>query len=220
MSVMQTEWFPPSRAALAQLWHSRTTMTRDGSTQQIVCSLLDVACNTSGHLSLPCAIADEADQIQAFLNSHCFDDRPQLFFRLLLILLDEFTECLCKATVLCGAKKKSLKQPDLLSIWTNHYAKHRQAIIIQHHAEHYFTEDLTACLRLSPLGMKILPIDTEWLKKNPSANLEDANADKRAVIVVPKLSEFVAVAIDLYVEFVNFCKSNPAALERFHSLHH
>jgi hypothetical protein len=215
-------WFTPARENLLRLWERDTVFTcPDGSVESLACSILRVVDRKTGHLSIACSLHSEADQIEKLLNTTCFDGDPVVFFRLLLFLLDEFTarmhECY---QVLSG--KRGPKQPVLISIWTNRYAKHRTAILIQHHAQHLFLDEPRHAAAVSSLLKleKILFIDTSWLKTNLKPDLPTANRDQHAVVLVPKLSEFVTEAIQYYAAFRTFACSDPKALEQFQSPHH
>lgn len=215
-------WFKPIRENLLNEWQTKTEVASpDGDPEPMACSILQAVNTATGHLSLACSLQSEAEQIEKLLNTTCFDDDPVVFFRLLLFLLDEFTARMQECYGLLGLRKAP-KQPILISIWTNRYAKHRTAILIQHHAQHlfedepYFTGARTA---LDALG-KITFVDTEWLKSNQRVNLASANQDQQAVVIVPKQIEFLKDAIQYFSDFRSYACSNPKALEQFQSPHH
>jgi hypothetical protein len=119
-------------------------------------------------------------------------------------------------------KRPGPKQPESISIWTNRYAKHRTAILIQHHAQHLFEDETRFSVALNSLRARgrIAFVDTAWLKTNQGVDLTSANRDQQSVVVVPKLAGFLVDAIGYYGAFRGYACSVPKALEQFQSPHH
>ena len=90
------------------------------------------------HLSLPCSLAREADEIGLFLKSPRYGDNPIIFLRLYLILLSEFCGGLSDVANLIGIKVGS--PPKKISVWCNKFAKHRLNILVQHHPLYLFAD--------------------------------------------------------------------------------
>jgi hypothetical protein len=215
-------WFPELRESLIAEWQNQTTIpSPHGGTDSLACSLLHSINPSTGHLSIACSLSSETDQIEKLLTTDCFNDDPVLFFRLLLFLLDEFTARLEECYCLLGHPSVP-KQPSLISIWTNRYAKHRTTIAIQHHAQHVFSDD-PCCdrhLRIAKTKASLTIIDTDWLKTNTKVNISVANQSGHAIVVVPKFWSFVVETINYYRAFRDYACSNPRMLQQFQSPYH
>jgi hypothetical protein len=215
-------WFESVRSGLRSEWQTKTVVkSTAGGIESLACSLLQAVDTGTGHLSLACSLNSEADQIEKLLDTTCFDDDPVLFFRLLLFLLDEFTARMQECYRLIG-KHPAPKQPDLISVWSNRYAKHRTTILIQHHAQHVFEDEPRFGVTIDTLQKhgKIEFIDTNWLKANPKADPVSANRDLHSVVVIPQLIHFLTGAIRYYADFRAQACSLSRALEQFQSPHH
>ena len=136
-------------------------------------------------------------------------------------MLDEFTARLEECYGLFG-QKPIPKQPSLISVWTNRYAKHRTAILIQHHAQHLFFNDPKSAEVIGKLKVRgdVVFIDTDWLKANPEANPAVANQNHHAVVIVPQLEDFLLDVISYYAKFRDDACANAKQLEQFQSPHH
>ena len=215
-------WFKSLRENLLNEWQTKTVVASSaGDVETMACSILQAVKRATGHLSLACSLQSEAEQIEKLLNTTCFDDDPVVFFRLLLFLLDEFTARMQEFYGLLG-KHNAPKQPILISIWTNRYAKHRTAILIQHHAQHLFEDEPRFAAAMTSLHArgKTTFVDTAWLKASPSVDLASANQDQQAVVIVPRQIEFLKDAIQYFSDFRGYACSNSKALEQFQSPHH
>ena len=215
-------WFRPVRENMLNEWQTKTTITSsEGAVDSLACSLARAVNLSAGHLSISCSLHNEANQIEKLFLTTCFDDDPVLFFRFFLFLIDEFTARLEDCYKLLGKIPKP-KQPDLISIWTNRYAKHRTAILIQHHARHLFFDDLHTDQTIEKLKCEgnVVFIDTNWLKRNPEADPSSANQNLKAVLIVPRFNEFFSATIDYYSLFRDFACSKPIELAQFQSPHH
>lgn len=215
-------WFPGVRTSLHNEWQAKTKIrSPDGEWDTLACNLHHAVPKQGGHLSIACSLNDETDQLVKVLQSTCYDDDPVLFFRVFLFLIDEFSARLEECYPLLG-HVPATKQPELISVWTNRYAKHRTAILIQHHALHVFLDD--------PRGQRVVPvllqqphvmvIDTDWLKAHQKPEPLDAKAPRHAVVIIPPLSEFLNLTIGYYRAFWQFACSVPKALDQFQSPHH
>lgn len=217
-----SKWFPKLRESLHAEWQVQTVIpSPHGGTDSLACSLLHAINPSTGHLSLACSLSSETDQIEKLLTTVCFDDDPVLFFRLLLFLLDEFTARLEECFCLLGHPSPP-KQPSLISVWTNRYAKHRTAILIQHHAQHVFSDDPNCdeFLFEAEAEANLIIIDTAWLKTNTKVNIPVANQGRHAFVIVPELRSFVIEAANYYRAFRDYACANPRMLEQFQSSHH
>ena len=218
-------WFKAIREDLLNEWQTKTIVTVPaGDVETLACSIHQAANKATGHLSLACSLQTEAEQIEKLLTTTCFDDDPVLFFRLLLFLLDEFTARMEECYGLLG-KPSAPKQPVLISVWTNRYAKHRTAILIQHHAQHLFEDEPGFVIVMNSLLArgKITFVDTEWLKTHSRvdmASANQANQDQQVVVIVPRQTGFLNDAIQYFTHFCAYACSNPKALEQFQSPHH
>jgi hypothetical protein len=215
-------WFAAVRSRLLNEWQTKTVVSSGkGDVESLACSILQAVNISTGHLSLACSLQSEAAQIEKLLNTICFDDDPVLFFRLFLFLLDEFTDRMQECSNLIQ-QRAFPEQPKLISVWTNRYAKHRTAILIQHHAQHLFEDEPefgAAIAKLKKHG-KIEFIDTAWLKTPQKADIAGANRDLQSVVIIPPLIHFLLEAIQYYSDFRQFACSAPKALEQFQSEHH
>jgi hypothetical protein len=215
-------WFEAVRINLLVEWQKSTVIDNGkGDVESLACSILQAANVGTGHLSVACSLNNEAEQIEKLLTTTCFDDEPVVFFRLLLFLLDEFTARMQECSNLIQ-NRAFPRQPVLISVWTNRYAKHRTAILIQHHAQHLFEDEPRFGAALASLRKhgKIQFIDTSWLKAHAKADIAGANRDIQSVVIVPPLIDFLTAAIHYYSDFRNFACSIPKALEQFQSPHH
>lgn len=215
-------WFEPVRVNLLSEWQTKTVIDDGkGNLEPLACSLLQFVNTATGHLSLACSLHGEAEQIEKLLSTPCFDDDPVVFFRLLLFLLDEFTARMKECSKLFG-KDPFPKQPTIISVWTNRYAKHRTALLVRHHAQHLFEDEPrfnTALTGLNKHG-KIELINTEWLKAHRTADIPGANRDLQSLVLIPPLTQFLTAAIGYYGDFLHFACLMPQALEQFQSPHH
>jgi hypothetical protein len=180
------------------------------------------------HLSLPCSLLSEANEIASFLSVSCFADDPAIFLRLYLIILSEFVGQLDQAAKLMGLGLR--KKPRHVCLWANRWAKHRLRILLQHHPLMAFADqygdrwsEADARFRVEPLvddcgnQLSVRIIDTRWLEQNQHSGLEEANGPGRSIILVPPLSTFLDEVIQYFREFVDKCLEDPARIRRFES---
>lgn len=215
-------WFKPAREALLESWLTKTAVASpDDGEDSLACSLVHAVKKDAGHLSIACSLDSEADQIEKLLKTTGFDDDPVFFFRVFLFLFDEFTARLEECYRLLKHKPVP-KQPELISVWTNRYAKHRTAILIQHHAQHLFRDDPKNAEAIQKLNVSssVTFIDTDWLKANRKADPVAANQNRHAVVIVPPLIDLQSAAIEYFIGFRNVAYANANQLEQFQSPHH
>lgn len=225
------DWFRACRDRLYHRWDSTTGHGGTRCSGRWACEIYSHCRTCDEHLSLPCSLAAEAEEIGLFLKSPDFSDRPVTFLRLFLILLSEFTGGLCDVAGLIGVKLG--KPPKDVSVWCNRFAKHRLNILVQHHPLYVFADSYgeawkafepmlpTKCL-VDRCGnrRKLALIDYSWLTDSPRASdLTLANADAQAVIVVPPLIQFLDSTMDYFREFVDACVENSELVKRFESAH-
>jgi hypothetical protein len=225
-------WFKPTREALLTSWvggcESFLAYPHDDPCGQLFSDVVDIQ---KGHVSLACSLVDDQAQITALLNSEGFDTDPILFFRLLLFLLDEFTERISESYQLLGEKKR--KQPTKISLWANKYAKHKLIFFIQHHARHVFQDGHEPmyealargaqggfCLRSGFLPERVMILDESWLRSTPTPQISSANREEVPAVLIPKFQGFINAALDYYRDFVTYAKSKPKELEKFQSQYH
>lgn len=216
-------WFQATRARLVATWHQRAReVDGDGRDRSTLCRLFDVVPGP-GHPSLPCSLGVEADGISEFLGSDSFDRKPVQFVRLLLFLLDEFTDYLAKCQKLLTGT--TAKQPKLISVWTNRFAKHKEGVLKRHHPSYIFLDSPIpqgVCERARDRGVEV--IDTDWLEANPrlkdNVDTEAANAAGTSVIVVPRLQEFLDEALAHQAEFIEQALEHVDQLAAYRSADH
>lgn len=226
-------WFPRTRCALSDSWHSRSELILGAPTIG-GCGVLfsDVVDLSNGHVSIACSLVDDCDQVSSLLASTCFDDNPILFFRLLLFLLDEFTERISECHRLVGHSKA--RQPANISLWANRYAKHKPIFFIQHHARHVFQDGhgpmFSAlngrrqrpgfCLRSGMLPETVFSMDESWLRSNAAVDLTAANNNLVPAVLIPHLSGFTDAALDFLQAFIEIARKQPQRLVEFQSPFH
>jgi hypothetical protein len=206
-----------------------------GKVEEDTCCQLfsDVVDMNDGHISIACSLLEEQEQITDLLSHSGFNNSPILFFKLLLFLLDEFTERISKCYVLLG--NMQVKQPKLLSLWANKYAKHRLALFIQHHVRHVFYDcdqriyqALSGrdkidgmCLRSGYLPETVFVLDHKWLENNTGhSEINLTNKETVPTILIPPLQNFIDETLVFYRNFIDFAKQKPEGLKRFQSNFH
>lgn len=213
------DWFPAVRADLSAAWRQRRGNEPETA---LACRLANPADGT-GHLSLPCSLANDDGTIEEFLGGASLDENPPRFLRLFLFLLDDFVESLQRAYKFAGTKNPP-RAPDLISIWTNRFAKHRQNVLILHHPTYLFLDHPTAgpWHDAAQKAQNLTIVDTDWLKarsSNPDAQALGVNQNP-SIIQVPKLRDFLDGALVFYDGFVNECAKTPAVLKGFETPDH
>ncbi len=228
------KWFEKTREQLSGRWNQGCTNIVGRVEEDTCCQLFsDVVDMNDGHISIACSLIEEQEQIAELLSHSGFDNNPILFFKLLLFLLDEFTERISKGYILLGDKQ--VKQPKLISLWANKYAKHRLALFIQHHVRHVFYdgdqiiyqalsgggEINGMCLRSGYLPETVFVLDHKWLENNTGhSEINLTNKEMVPVILIPPLQSFIDETLDYYRNFIDFAKQRPEELKRFQSNFH
>ena len=225
-------WLHKIQPALFNAWRDRTGHFDGAGGRSLACKIVR-ASGCQQHLSLPCSLANEANEIGSFLQSECFNSQPVTFFRLLLILLDEFCERLHTA----GNHVLQIdvgRPPKLLSIWANNWAKHRLQILLQHHPCIIFRDrygcDLDGIKRMladdpfqdncgTTFQCHLIETSNLGELRRQDAIIERAALPCFTVIVVPTLDEFLFPAIDYFERFVSQCLSNMERLKLLESEH-
>lgn len=229
-SEIAADWLERAREKLLAKW-TATTGHHSGSSHGTWACEIAAGCRTCNeHLSLPCSLLSEANEIAAFLGTTGFTGDPAIFFRLYLILLSEFTGQLDQAADLMrlGLRKK----PKLVCMWANRWAKHRLQILLQHHPVMVFADqygerwgDAERRYRSQPLeddcGGQIPTrvIDTAWLERNheKQLSLAEANRPGQSLILVPPMETFLDETMRYFREFVDKCLQDPGRIRRFES---
>jgi hypothetical protein len=224
-------WLEETRRELFEHWTS-TTGHRAGATARTWACEIALGCRTCNeHLSLPCSLLREANEIGVFLQESSFTKDKWMFLRLYLILLSEFADQLQDISGLL--ELRLAKPPSLTSLWANNWAKHRLKFLVQHHpdlilADEYedwseMGKELPVLLYPCANGIELPThiIDTNWLRsvktdgKRP--DLAMANGVHKAVIVVPPLRDFLVEVISYYRAFVDAAKVARVAVRLFES---
>ncbi|GEM_PF-6390648 len=231
-SIRQTPWLRVTRERLAESWALQTGHLPGVGRQRWALELKDACQLVTGHLSLPCSIARQADQIGIFLVSPSFDGVPELFLKIYVMLLGEFCGQLRDVA---GLMRVDLpKPPKLTSVWTNCWAKHALKILVQHHPTFVFADDLgpdwakydrsVPTLKCEdPNGTRVNPqiIDTEWMcQGDRCADISFANDGGPPVIVVPPLAEFLSETMHYFRAFLNAALVDPCRVQMFETRHH
>ncbi len=125
------DWLLQTQRALFAKWSSTTGHRPGASGQTWACEIAHGCRICNEHLSLPCSLLSEANEIGAFLAGAGYSEDPAMFFRLYLMILSEFVAQLEGAGHLM--KLGLDKKPRLVSLWANRWGKHRLQILLQHH---------------------------------------------------------------------------------------
>lgn len=223
------DWLGQLQFELSKKW-TTTTKHQPGATGNTWACEIYHGCNTCHeHLSLPCSLLAEANEIGAFLNAPCYSDEPSTFLRFYLIILSEFTSQLAGGSKLIGLPPGG--KPRELSIWANRWAKHRLQILLQHHpliafADAYGSQwpaaekRLRTELLIDSCGNSHTSriIDTIWLKQDHDHQPHpDANGPGRAIIIVPPMMTFLEEVIRYFRQFVDACLKVPDRIRAFES---
>jgi hypothetical protein len=222
-------WLESTRQRLSNEWVSKTKHRPGASGATWACEIYHGCSSCREHLSLPCSLLAEANEIGGFLQTQCYSDEPATFFRIYLFFLSEFTSQLDDIQKLMELRLK--RKPPLISVWANHWAKHRLQILLQHHpsiafadaygkywsvAEERFRNEpfVDDCGNSQPT----LIIDANWFSehKDKKAPAEQAGPG-RYIILVPPMMHFLDEAIQYFREFVDACLSDTRRIKRFES---
>jgi hypothetical protein len=197
------DWLASTQKALFQKW-STTTGHRPGAGSGTWACEIASRCRTcQEHLSLPCSLLAEGNEIAAILKPGGYAEEPALFLRLYLFILSEFVAQLNDTAGLMNLKIG--KGPSAVCIWANRWGKHRLRILLQHHPVMAFADEygprwpgVEQRLRREPLTDRcgntqpIRIIDTAWLMRHDADKLSaEANGPGRALILVPPMMDFL-----------------------------
>src|SRR5688500_12156253 len=125
------EWLSRTRQELYTQWVTRTGHKPGANNRTWACEIARGCRECDEHLSLPCSLLAEANEVGVFLGGSCFDQYPAAFVRLYLILLSEFVGQL--ADVAKQLRIDLGKPPKDVCVWANRWAKHKLHILVQHH---------------------------------------------------------------------------------------
>jgi hypothetical protein len=224
------DWLDQTRARLLEKWTTTTKHQPNATVGTWACEIATGCRTCNEHLSLPCSLLSEANEIALFLSSSCFTNDAPIFLRLYLIILSEFAAQLeCASDLMkLGLRKK----PKLVCLWANRWSKHRLQILLQHHplmafADQYDKKWTVANSRFRTEPMRdacgntrpVQVIDTVWFEQHPGnrPNYSDANGPAQAIILVPPLLDFLDETIQYFREFVDKCLEDPGKIRRFES---
>src|SRR5690349_23098677 len=90
-TVIPEDWLRQTQSRLFDKWASTTNHRPGASGGTWACEIYHGCTTCQEHLSLPCSLLAEANEIGTFLSTSCFSDEPAAFLRLYLILLSEFS---------------------------------------------------------------------------------------------------------------------------------
>lgn len=232
--IRQTPWLRVTRERLAERW-ARDTGHLPGihRHQPKWAQELANACSlVQGHLSLPCSLTRQADHIGVFLVSPTFDSTPELFLKMYVMLLGEFSGQLADVA---GLMKLNIgKPPRLTAVWTNCWAKHALRVLVQHHPTYVFADDLgpewakydrsVPTLKCQdPEGNRVDPeiIDTNWMcEAGKCVDVSFANDGRPPVIVVPPLDEFLRETVAFFRRFIDEALTDPCRIQMFETRKH
>jgi hypothetical protein len=222
-------WLVEVKSSLFEKWTTTTNHRPGASYGTWACEIANACRTCNEHLSLPCSLLAEANDVAGFLGSSCFSDDPAAFFRLYLLLLSEFTSQLEAAAQLMQLPIG--KKPRQIALWANRWAKHRIQILLQHHPLMVFADAYgdrwqvaEDRFRTQPLvdacgnRYSVRVIDTTWLEIHfGGSNSGDANGPGRALVFVPPMVTFLDEAIAYFRRFIDECLKDPARIRQFES---
>jgi hypothetical protein len=231
-SEIAADWLERTREKVLEKWTTTTRHRPESSHGTWACEIATGCRTCDEHLSLPCSLLSEANEIAAFLSTTCFTSDPAIFLRLYLIILSEFVGQLEKIANLMDLRLRT--KPKRVCMWANRWAKHRLQILLQHHPRMAFADqygerrvDAERRYRSQPLedgcGRKIPTriIDSGWLERNYDNRLSvsEANGPGQALILVPPMEIFLDEMMAYFREFVDKCLEDPGRVRRFESAH-
>jgi hypothetical protein len=232
-AVTPEDWLEITRYRLYDTWVATTGHAPDANRGTWACEIA-LGCRTCDeHLSLPCSLLAEANEIGLFLSTPCFTARPRSFFRFYLILLSEFVNQLRGLSHSLGLEIG--KPPKLVVVWANCWAKHRLHILVQHHPEPIFADEygekwlemeraLPGSLYEDNRGKQrpVMLINTAWLCDEANGhepNLELANGEAKAVIVFPPMQDFLDQTCGYFRHFIDATLKAPSVVRKLQSDH-
>jgi hypothetical protein len=225
------DWLRLTREQLSQKWSNTTRHRPDASYGTWACEIATGCRTCNEHLSIPCSLLEEANEIGAFLSTQCYSENPSMFLRLYLIILSEFVGQLQDVAGLIGVRVK--KPPPSVVVWANRWAKHKLHFMVQHHPEFVFADSfqephasvvdavshgtaIDECGRSHPFTV----IDYKWFcEAKGEPDLNRANDERQVVVVVPPLMTFLDDTIRYFREFIDACLGSPELVRKFQSEH-
>jgi hypothetical protein len=188
--------------------------------------------DTRGHLSLPCSLRDQANQLGHFLLAPSFDTAPVLFLRLFTTLLGEFNGILRDVAALMEFAIGNT--PRTTTIWADCWSKHALAMLVQHHPRYLFADEMGtdwAIYLRDPTKLTLTAsdgecgtaevIDTNWLCENGTcADLSKANFSRPVVVIVPPLADLLQETVAYYGLLVDKALGDPCRIRKFEGQHH
>jgi hypothetical protein len=225
-------WLASTQSDLYNLWSEKTKHIPNATNGTWACEIARGCRTCREHLSLPCSLLSEANEVGSFLSVSGFSQEPSMFLRLYLIILSEFTSQIEQIGDLM--KLDIGKKPRLLALWANRWAKHRMQILLQHHPMMSFADaygerwsEVEEVIRHANFRdkcgneIKANFLDTKWLEENVGKRLRhDPNGPGRSIILVPHMKNFLVEVIQYFRDFVDACLSVPDRIRRFESAHY
>jgi hypothetical protein len=228
-TVIPEDWLRQTSHKLFEKWTTTTGHRPESNYGTWACEIANGCRTCHEHLSVPCSLLAEANEIGAFLSVPCFSDDPATFLRLYLIILSEFGSQLEQTAKLMDLKVG--KKPRDVALWANRWAKHRLQILIQHHPLMAFADqygdswtEAERRFRIEPLvdrcgnAQPVRIIDTPWLERTHGSRMDpEANRPGRAIVLVPPLMGFLDETIAYFRGFVDACRGDVDKIRRFES---
>jgi hypothetical protein len=228
-TVIPEDWLQQTARKLFERWTTRTGHRPEASYGTWACEIAKGCRTCREHLSLPCSLLAEANEVGGFLNSTCFCEEPTTFLRLYLVILSEFGSQLEQAAKLMGLGLS--KKPRDVALWANRWAKHRLQILLQHHPLMAFADqygdawpEAERRFRIEPLvdacgnTQPVRIIDTRWLEQSHGSRMDpDANGPGHTIVLVPPLMGFLEETIEYFRNFVDACLRVPDKIRQFES---
>src|SRR3954469_9411274 len=90
--IIATDWLKVTRQMLLQKWVARTGHHSNARNSTWACEIAFGCRTCNEHLSIPCSLLKEANEIGHFLQLSCYDQRCESFVRHYFILLFEFCQ--------------------------------------------------------------------------------------------------------------------------------
>jgi hypothetical protein len=222
-------WLGSVQASLFKKWTATTRHRPGASGGTWACEIYHGCSTCSEHLSLPCSLLAEANEITSFLGSACYSDEPATYFRIYLMILSEFAAQLESVAQLMSLRTG--KKPRLVALWANGWAKHRLQILLQHHPLMAFADAYGGRWAVAQVRFRDEPfvdrcgnrqptriIDTKWLESHHGRQTcKDANGPGRAIILVPPMMTFLDEVIGYFRGFVDACLKDPERIRAFES---
>jgi hypothetical protein len=225
------DWFNKTRQQLFESWRARTGHDAQCDPRRWACEISSRCQRGGQHLSIPCSVGLDADELALLLKPGGYADHPVIYIRLYLMMLYEFTDTL--HTLGKRLKFDLPDRPDRLKIWANCFAKHRALFQLQHHPGYAFADMygpaakqffavvhakhfIDGCNNRRPLSI----IDYRWFR-NEERKQDGAvtNGPAQAIILVPPLEDFLSMTMDYFRKFVDACLRNQQSIQEYESMH-